>query len=315
MARRYNYIFSHDDPRRRRGSDRRKTRRDKSGRQQFYYPEQNRNTIEVFVPELNRTYSSIADAAYDLGIDASNISKVLAGRRRTAGGYHFERVTSSYELDDVGDIGGSESPNNERINKVEMLRNVIRRANQIIEDARKRKRYGFLEDVQELFDLLDSVLGSTGDNLIDVYSKVLDNMTNEELDQLYDRAQDLLAKALEDLKKADDRLQGYADAFGVSSAEMEQYESLIPEINATLARAHGNDDASNLWYAIRDAIQKGVDPEDLRDLLKKANDFFDNPGRGDSLRDIIREWEDSVYHGSNFDDFYSDFEDDNPFNW
>lgn len=309
MAKRYNYIFSHDDPRRRRGSKDKITHRYGRGSRS------NRAKVSVYVPETDTTYSSIAEAAYDLGIDASNISKVLAGRRRTAGGYHFERVTSSYEIDDVGDIGGSESPNAERINKVEMLRNVIRRANQIIEDARKRKRYGFLEDVQELFDLLDSVLGSTGDNLIDVYSTVLDNMTDEELDQLYDRAQDLIAKANEDLKKADDRLQGYADAFGVSSAEMEQYEDLIPEINATLARAHGNDDASNLWYAIRDAIQNGVDPEDLRDLLKKANDFFDNPGRGDSLRDIIREWEDSVYHGSNFDDFYSDFEDDDPFNW
>lgn len=305
MARRYNYIFSHDDPRRRRGSDRRQKKR--------YGQGSGRDGIGVYVPETDTTYSSIAEAARDLGIDASNISKVLAGRRRTAGGYHFERVTSSYEIDDVGDIGGSESPTAERINKVEMLRNVIRRANQIIEDARKRKRYGFLEDVQELFDLLDSVLGSTGDNLIDVYSKVLDNMTDEELDQLYDRAQDLIAKAYEDLKKADDRLQGYADAFGVSSAEMEQYEDLIPEINATLARAHGNDDASNLWYAIRDAIQAGVDPEDLRDLLKKANDFFDNPGRGDSLRDIIREWEDSVYHGKNFEDM--DNEDDDPFNW
>lgn len=312
MARRYNYIFSHDDPRRRRGSDRRKTRRNKAGRQQFYYPERSRNSIEVFVPELNRTYSSIADAAFDLGIDASNISKVLKGRRWTAGGYHFERVSSSAEESDIdyGDIGGAAEPSPDKKDK---LRDLIRKANKIIEEARQRKRYGFLEDVQELFDLLDSVLGSTGDNLIDVYSDALDNLTDEELDQLYDRAQDLIAKAYEDLKKADDRLQGYADAFGVSSAEMEQYEDLIPEINATLARAHGNDDASNLWYAIRDAIQAGVDPEDLRDLLKKANDFFDNPGRGDSLRDIIREWEDSVYHGKNFEDM--DNEDDDPFNW
>lgn len=309
MARRYNYIFSHDDPRRRRGSGRRKTKRDKAGRQQFYYPERSRNAIEVFVPELNRTYSSIADAAYDLGIDASNISKVLAGRRRTAGGYHFERVSNApdYENDGFNEGFGPGVSD-----KTEQLRNLVREANKIIEEARKRKRYGFLEDVQELFDLLDSVLGSTGDNLIDVYSDALDNLTVEEIDQLYARADSLLAKALEDLKKADDRLQGYADAFGVSSAEMEQYESLIPEINATLARAHGNDDASNLWYAIRDAIQNGVDPEDLRDLLNKANDFFDNPGRGDSLRDIIREWEDSVYHGASFDDYY---EDDDPFNW
>lgn len=297
MARRYNYIFSHDDPRRRRGSDRRKKKR--------YGQGSGRDGIGVYVPETDTTYSSIAEAAYDLGIDASNISKVLAGRRRTAGGYHFERVSSSAEEPDLdyGDIGGAPEPAPDKKDK---LRDLIRKANKIIEEARERKRYGFLEDVQELFDLLDSVLGSTGDNLIDVYSDALDNLTDEELDQLFARADSLLAKALDDLKKADDRLQGYADAFGVSSAEMEQYESLIPEINATLARAHGNDDASNLWYAIRDAIQNGVDPEDLRDLLKKANDFFDNPGRGDSLRDIIREWEDSVYHGASFDDFYDD---------
>lgn len=303
MAKRYNYIFSHDDPRRRRGSGRRPKRR--------YGQGSGREGIGVYVPETDTTYGSIAEAARDLGIDASNISKVLAGRRRTAGGYHFERVTTAEEPDlDYGDIAGTPEPSPDKKDK---LRDLIRNANKIIEEARERKRYGFLEDVQELFDLLDSVLGSTGDNLIDVYSDALDSLTDEELDQLFAQADSLLAKALEDLKKADDRLQGYADAFGVSSAEMEQYESLIPEINATLARAHGNDDASNLWYAIRDAIQSGVDPEDLRDLLKKANDFFDNPGRGDSLRDIIREWEDSVYHGKNFEDLYN--EDDDPFNW
>lgn len=302
MARRYNYIFSHDDPRRRRESERRQNRR--------YGQGSGRDGIGVYVPETDTMYRSIANAARDLGIDASNISKVLAGRRRTAGGYHFELVSSSAEEPDLdyGDIGGAPTPSPDKKDK---LRDLIRKANKIIEEARERKRYGFLEDVQELYDLLDSVLGSTGDNLIDVYSDAIDNLTDEELDQLFARADSLLAKALEDLKKADDRLQGYADAFGVSSAEMEQYESLIPEINATLARAHGNDDASNLWYAIRDAIQNGVDPEDLRDLLKKANDFFDNPGRGDSLRDIIREWEDSVYHGASFDDYY---EDDDPFN-
>lgn len=304
MARRYNYIFSHDDPRRRRGSDRRQKKRYEQG--------SGRDRIGVYVPETDTTYSSIAEAARDLGIDASNISKVLAGRRRTAGGYHFERVSSSAEEPDLdyGDIGGAAEPDPDKKDK---LRDLIRKANKIIEDARQRKRYGFLEDVQELFDLLDSVLGSTGDNLIDVYSDALDNLTDEELDQLFARADSLLAKALEDLKKADDRLQGYADAFGVSSAEMEQYESLIPEINATLSRAHGNDQATNLWTAVRDAIQSGVDPEDLRELLNKVNAFFDNPGRGDSLKDIIHEWELSVYHGKNFEDM--DNEDDDPFNW
>lgn len=43
----------------------------------------------IFIPGTNQQFASAAAAAKALGIDAGNISKVLKGKRKTAGGYTF----------------------------------------------------------------------------------------------------------------------------------------------------------------------------------------------------------------------------------
>lgn len=43
----------------------------------------------IFIPGTNQQFASAAEAAKALGIDAGNISKVLKGKRKTAGGYSF----------------------------------------------------------------------------------------------------------------------------------------------------------------------------------------------------------------------------------
>lgn len=320
---RYNYIFRHDDPRRRRGS---KTQRRRDSTQ----PRRaGSNVRSVYVPETGETYPSIAAAARELGVDSGNISKVLSGKRKTAGGFHFIRGERPGKW---GGAGGSdawpggfypdvpergpelpESPGipepepepEPEIPEADVLRDQIKEqideANKLIEEARKRKREGFLDDLNDLHDFAADILGETGDNLIDDQSDVLDDMDLDELRQLHKMLSEKLSKAREDVKNADDRLSGYADAFGVSTHEMEQYEDLIPEINRTLDRATGRT-GTNLWYAIKDAIARGVDPEDLRDLLQKVNDYFDNPEKDKELKEILKEWEDSVYHGESDDE-------------
>ena len=320
MARK-NYIFSHDDPRRRRGSktQRSQTQR-RAGSRRRRAP-----SGGVYVPETGQTFRSAGEAARALGVDSSNISKVLSGKRKTAGGFHFQLRPWSGS----GGIGswGGDSPEPIRslpqrepdisepepeipepepeIPEADVLRDQIKEqideANKLIEEARKRKREGFLDDLNDLHDFAADILGETGDNLIDDQSDVLDDMDLDELRQLHKMLSEKLVKARDDVKNADDRLSGYADAFGVSTHEMEQYEDLIPEINRTLDRATGRT-GTNLWYAIKDAIARGVDPEDLRDLLQKVNDYFDNPEKDKELKEILKEWEDSVYHGQSDDD-------------
>lgn len=48
----------------------------------------------IFVPGTSQVYVSAAAAAKALGIDAGNISKVLRGKRKTAGGYSFGYATN-----------------------------------------------------------------------------------------------------------------------------------------------------------------------------------------------------------------------------
>lgn len=46
----------------------------------------------VFCSETQKTYSSIAEANRDTGVDISSIIKVCKGKAKTAGGYHWEYV-------------------------------------------------------------------------------------------------------------------------------------------------------------------------------------------------------------------------------
>lgn len=325
---RYNYIFSHDDPRRRRGS---KTQRSKTQRRAGSR-RRSAPSGGVYVPETGQTFRSAGEAARALGVDSSNVSKVLSGKRKTAGGFHFQYRPWSgsggaqrwlEESDHESGWSGSggkaawtepepepeieepeiEEPSQTREDALrEQIKEKVDDINRMIEEARKRKREGFLDDLNDLHDFAADILGETGDNLIDDQSDVLDDMDLDELEQLNKVLSEKIEKARSDVQAADDRLSGYADAFGVSSHEMEQYEDLIPEINRTLDRAQRGGAGSNLWYVIKDAIARGVDPDDLRDLLNRVNNYFDNPQRGQELRHILREWEDSVYHGQSYDD-------------
>lgn len=48
--------------------------------------------IKVYCVELNREFDSMNQAAKELGISVSSISKAVNGQRKTCGGYHWERV-------------------------------------------------------------------------------------------------------------------------------------------------------------------------------------------------------------------------------
>ena len=48
----------------------------------------------VYCVELDRTFKSVVEAARELGLDRSNISKVCNGKQNKTGGYHFKFVES-----------------------------------------------------------------------------------------------------------------------------------------------------------------------------------------------------------------------------
>lgn len=241
---------------------------------------------EIFVPETGQTFKSAAEAGRALGVDASNISKVLRGKRQTAGGYHFERREKDRERDKI----------------LKQIKAKIKLANRLAKEARRRNREGFLDDLNDLMDFGRTVIGDTPDNYIDDASDVLDDMDMIELKDLNETLDEKIRAAEKDVENADERMKGYADAFGISSAEMEKYEYLIPEINRTLERARANGEGTNMWYKVSDAMQNGMPPEDLESMLEEANRYFDNPTRGKSLMQTLSEWERKQYGGKTWEE-------------
>ena len=51
----------------------------------------------VYVPEIDKIFESTKAAADALGVNAANISKVVSGKRKTAGGYRWTRVADDGE--------------------------------------------------------------------------------------------------------------------------------------------------------------------------------------------------------------------------
>lgn len=244
----------------------------------------------VYVPELGVTFADINQAAESLGISVQRIAKVLTGQTKTAGGYHFKPGRK---------MPAAEDPRDKLRAKIKQQ---IKEANDLIKRVRAQKRQGFCDAINDLEDFGRDVIGSTGDNLIDETSNVLDDMDESELNSLTDKLDKMLGKAREDAEKAEQRLQEYADLFGVSTAEMEKYESLIPEINQTIDRAKAFGIGSDVFETIKDLMQRGTDPDALRAFLNKANAFFDNPQRGQTWYDVLREWTATQTGGKSWED-------------
>lgn len=53
----------------------------------------------IYCKELNKVFNSQGDAARELNLDQSNISKVCRGVLKTCGGYHFEFYRGGIEND------------------------------------------------------------------------------------------------------------------------------------------------------------------------------------------------------------------------
>lgn len=54
-----------------------------------------RKSTRVYVPQIDRTFNSVSEAAKHLAIDSSNINKVLKGKRSQVGGFNFINAEST----------------------------------------------------------------------------------------------------------------------------------------------------------------------------------------------------------------------------
>lgn len=217
----------------------------------------------IYIPELKKTFATISAAARATKTDASNVGKVLRGQRKTAGGLHFEYRWAKEE-------GRSEA--------LAALRASLKKANELLQTAKERRRFGFSKELQEL-DKLRDVLGSTKGGRFKTSSQTFTTYSVGEIEQITGKIDQRLYHARKALKKLDDEIRDLADMLGLSFQEALRYELLIPEFYRMLELADkdqrvGTNEMLEIEMKITNA---GATDKQVSELFGKLNRFFADP--------------------------------------
>ena len=262
---------------------------------------------KLFVIEENKVFKSVAEASRALGVDASNINKVLKGKRASAGGYHFVGFEQN------SDIERARARYEEAIRektKQKILTKAERKGRQTLIDAvhdrlvdiNKRFRNAKKADLYKQDPILQRMMSHTdyfGANKLGGYDTSKSNLrtyTTEELNNLMNmlsQEQGEYAKSLYDNMSRHRNIATYALQFGITVPQAEKYFYIYPVLFELLNVAKQNTEykASDpvIYAEIYDAIQGEAEPEDLLDFILDLKNVYTG-NTSEALDNVLEKW-------------------------
>lgn len=251
----------------------------------------------IFVPELRRSFATISAAARATGADASNVGKVLRGQRRSAKGFTFEYRWAKEE-------GRSEA--------LAELRDAVGRANKLIQTAKKRRRFGFSKEMQEL-DRLRDVLGSTKSGLFKSSAKTYSTYSVGEIEQITRKIEQRIELAERAKKRLDDEIKDLASMLGLSFNEALNYEMIAPEFYRMLELADkdqrvGTNEMLEIEIKITNA---GASEKQVQGLFDKLSRFFADPSMPREFFDAaVNQTMEDVRGNDDYEGYFEDEDED-----
>lgn len=253
--------------------------------------------LQVFVPQTGTIYPSAAAAASALGVDASNIGKVIRGARKSAGGYNFVPVDPSIspatlrEITEAINTSLSEKQKQrqekrrktgfKRLSKEEQaaakararaakeLSRSLVEANKLMKEYQKRGLDAISGVIPEL-EALKGIIGKNKRGGFQANKKELEKFSQGQLEALKRRIdKQLNRKDFKDLERAEQKKAAVAFQLGISSEELDKYAELLPTFWNVLQLANQIEGAGSdpVYQEIMDALQSGADPEQLKEIL------------------------------------------------
>lgn len=227
----------------------------------------------VYVPQVDKIYNSIADAARALQVDAGNISKVLKGKRKTAGNYDFmsavgkgggkrRKSTLRREYEERIKTGGKKPTPIDIFdplrNKKSLLENSIKAVNEQLRRLKAAGLLSFSSAAKALLGLGDD-LGRTSAGYLATSGKRWNQLTEAEIDkflEVIERKQKLRSYTIEGATAEAERL---ANNFGTTAQRIIDLSDALP-----------------LFFNILKNQQKDYNSDDVLDEITA----FDNPEVG-----------------------------------
>lgn len=263
---------------------------------------------KVYNIDTGYVYSSAAKAALAVGVDPSNVLKVLKGQRQSAGGYRFIyadnmsgeqlQAAAASKLQAIPQRLQARQKRQRQKRSSEykaarkQARQTLLQANKAITEAKKAGLYAGSPEMQDLAALADEI-GNTKTGLIDASIDNLEEFDLDELLRLHYRTQDLLGRVQVAIDERKGQRESLAFEFGLSTGhEWKKYEPMQKEIFMILKRA-GEDNGRGskpIFKAIQEAITKKVPVKALRSLITRLSDWLDDQSSDSNLDRVVTQW-------------------------
>lgn len=222
----------------------------------------------VYVPQVDKIYNSIADAAKDLKVDAANISKALKGKRKGAGDYTFIPATGKgggkKRKSTLEKIAASLLPDDPVERKREQLKGLISASNKQIRRLKKEGLDKFSAAAKNILAYGDD-LGTTKAGYLAKSGKRFQNLSEAQIDKFIEAITSKQKQRSYTVEGATAEAERLANNFGTTAQRIIDLSDALPlffNVLKNIAKDETSDD-------VIDEIDAFDDPD------ATAEDFFE----------------------------------------
>lgn len=230
----------------------------------------------IYVPQVDKIYNSIAEAAKDLKVDAGNISKVLKGKRKSAGGFSFLSATGKgggkKRKSTLQKLAAELLPADPLERKRQQLKEVITAANKQLKRLREAGLSEFSAAAKNIMAFADD-LGTSAAGYLATSGKRFQNLNEAQIDKFIEAITSKQKQRSYTVEGATAEAERLANNFGTTAQRIIDLSDALPlffNVLKNLAKDETSDD-------VLDEIDAFDDPdataEDLfEQLLNISND-------------------------------------------
>lgn len=292
--------------------------------------------MAILVIETGMIYPSLSAAARATGVDPSNAGKVLRGKRKSAGGYSFERVAETATQRELTKIAkareeklstkqkerrkASRQKSQQRVmqerkrstpaRRTAEQREQLERAHAALIEAnemiRRAKRGGTGSIARKDLQALAEQMGASKQGLFRTGKKDIEQYTD--LDQLLRRIETI--KQQEEARRAQYDIN-YAQQYGLRSTEearkkhdaLDALSRAYGKLRETASRASGRFSYKTIYGDMVRDVQD-LDADQIMDLANRLDEWLDEDRQHDQdqLDKIYEQWQAEVEGGGDDDD-------------
>ena len=233
----------------------------------------------IYIPEIDQVFDSISAASEALGVDASNVSKVLAGSRKTAGGYHFIDATrrDSGRLPSIATLRKESRallPPDPLQERRDELRNLINAANKQAKRLRKAGFGAFSSALDDIMSLGDE-LGRTKSGYLKGSEGLIRNLSEAEVNKYIQAITERKKRRSYTVGGAMAEAERLAANFGTTSSRIAEMSDALPVLFSVLHNVYKDKSSDQVLAQIDEFDDPEASPEQLIDTLGNLSDYYD----------------------------------------